>query len=167
MSTRTLRLFTGVMGAFFAIQGLWAFLDPRSFYDTLATFEPYHPHFLRDIGTAEIGVGVAGIVAAIHPRAVVAGLAGLTSFQALHVVSHVIDIDNGGNPAIDIPGLSILAALTAAGLVLSLRTDESRRQGTARATSEVLDNTHPCLRPDSPPWSARSVLLADLMRASP
>lgn len=122
----TVRLFTGVIGAFFALQGAWAFLDPRSFYDTLATFEPYHPHFLRDIGTAEIGVGVAALVSVLHPRAIVAGLAGLTAFQVLHVVSHVIDIDNGGNPSFDIPALSLLAVLTAAALLVTLRSPAAR-----------------------------------------
>lgn len=122
----TVRLFTGVIGTFVALQGVWAFIDPRSFYDTLATFEPYHPHFLRDIGAAEIGVGVAALVSALHPRAVVAGLAGLTAFQVPHVVSHVIDVDNGGNPGFDIPALSLLAGLTAAALFIAVRMPAAR-----------------------------------------
>ena len=126
MKPDTVRLFTGVIGAFIVLQGAWAFIDPRSFYDTLATFEPYHPHFLRDIGAAEIGVGVAALVSALHPRAIVAGLAGLTAFQVPHVFSHVIDIDNGGNPGLDIPAFSFLAVLTAAALVVALRTPAAR-----------------------------------------
>jgi hypothetical protein len=123
MTTSWTRLVAIVVGATLVIQGAWAFLGPRSFYDTLATFEPYHPHFLRDIGTALIGVGTAALVAALHPRALVAGLAGLTAFQVLHVASHVIDRDHGGNPAVDIPLFSLLALLTAAALVVELRQD--------------------------------------------
>jgi hypothetical protein len=121
MRTGSTRWVAAVVGATLVIQGAWAFVDPRSFYDTLATFEPYHPHFLRDIGTALIGVGTAAVVAAFHPRALVAGLAGLTAFQVLHVVSHVIDRDHGGNPAVDIPLFSVLALVTAAALVVELR----------------------------------------------
>jgi di/tricarboxylate transporter len=117
------RLVAIVVGTTFVVQGTWAFVDPRSFYDTLATFEPYHPHFLRDIGTALVGVGAAAVVAALHPRPLVAGLAGLTAFQVLHLVSHVIDIDRGGNPGTDIPLFSLLASLTAAALVFELRQD--------------------------------------------
>lgn len=126
MTTSWTRWVAIVVGATIVIQGAWAFVDPRSFYDTVATFEPYHPHFLRDIGSALIGVGAAAAVAALHPRALVAGLTGLTAFQVLHVISHVIDRDHGGNPAVDIPGFTLLALLTAAALAVELRRD--RRQ---------------------------------------
>lgn len=121
--TRWTRLFALVVGASFATQGLWAFLSPRSFFDVLATFEPYNAHFLRDIGAGMLGVGTAGVVAALRPRALVAGLAGLTAFQAVHVLAHVIDRDRGGNPGLDIPMFAILAVLTAAALVVELRYD--------------------------------------------
>lgn len=120
---RWTRLFALVVGATFAAQGLWAFLSPRSFYDVLATFEPYNAHFLRDIGAGMVGVGTAGVVAALHPRALVAGLAGLTAFQVVHVLAHVIDRDRGGNPGLDIPMFAILAVLTTAALVSELRAD--------------------------------------------
>lgn len=119
--TRWTRLLALVAGGSIAAQGIWAFVSPRSFYDVLATFEPYNAHFLRDIGAAMFGVGIAGIVGALHPRALVAGLAGLGGFQAVHVVSHVIDRDRGGNPGIDIPMFSILAVLTLAALLSELR----------------------------------------------
>lgn len=115
------RLLALVVGGSIAAQGLWAFLSPRSFYDVLATFEPYNAHFLRDIGSAMFGVGVAAVVAALHPRPLVAGLAGLGAFQAVHVVSHVIDRDRGGNPGFDIPAFAVLAALTLAALAAELR----------------------------------------------
>jgi hypothetical protein len=120
---RWTRLFALVVGATFAAQGLWAFLSPRSFFDVLATFEPYNAHFVRDIGAGMFGVGTAGVVAALHPRALVAGLAGLTAFQAVHVLGHVIDRDRGGNPGVDIPMFAVLAVVTAAALVSELRSD--------------------------------------------
>lgn len=123
---RWTRLLALVVGGSIAAQGLWAFSSPRSFYDVLATFEPYNAHFLRDIGSAMFGVGVAAVVAALHPRALVAGLAGLSAFQAVHVVSHVIDRDHGGNPGVDIPVFTVLAVLTLAALITELRSPQAR-----------------------------------------
>ena len=93
-SERALRLLSVVIGASIGLQGAWAFLAPRSFFDTLAEFNPYNAHFIRDIGTLQVGVGIAGVVGGLRHRAVVAGLAGLASFQVLHVVSHVVDRDD-------------------------------------------------------------------------
>ncbi len=122
---RWTRLLALAVGATFAAQGLWAFLSPRSFFDALATFEPYNPHVLRGIGAGLLGVGTAGAVAALHPRALVAGLSGLAAFQIVHVLSHVIDRDRGGNPGLDIPVFALLAALTAAALVSELRSERA------------------------------------------
>lgn len=128
---RAPRAWCGAVGAAIVVQGLWAFLAPRSFYDALATFPPYNSHFLRDIGAIQIGVGVAGVVGALRVRAAVAGLAGLVAFQIPHVYSHVVDRDNGGRPGFDIPALSLLALVTAVALVLAFRpppTDAVDRQ---------------------------------------
>lgn len=114
-------LWSAAIGAFIAAQGLSAFFAPRSFYDTLATFEPFNAHFVRDIGAIQVGVGIGGVVAALRVRAVVVGLAGLLTFQLLHVASHVVDRDAGGRPGFDIPALSLVAALTAVALFVALR----------------------------------------------
>ncbi len=121
MSDRTVRLLCLAIGAAIAAQGVWAFLAPRSFFDTLAEFEPFNAHFIRDIGTIQIGVGVAGMVGAMRTRPVVVGLAGLVAFQAMHVVSHIVDRDAGGRPGFDIPALSLLAAITAWALYVAVR----------------------------------------------
>ena len=120
-SERALRLLSVVIGASIGLQGAWAFLAPRSFFDTLAEFNPYNAHFIRDIGTIQVGVGIAGVVGGLRHRAVVAGLAGLASFQVLHVVSHVVDRDNGGRPGFDIPALSVLAVFTTWALAAAAR----------------------------------------------
>lgn len=110
-------------------RALWAFLAPRSFYDTLATFEPFNAHFVRDIGAIQAGVGVAGVIGALRVRPVVVGLAGLLAFQVLHVASHVVDRDAGGRPGFDIPALSLVAALTAAALAIAVRSGVAERRG--------------------------------------
>jgi hypothetical protein len=123
MTDRNLRLLAALIGGLIGLQGIWAFLAPRSFFDALATFEPYNAHFIRDIGSFQIGIGVAGVVGALRTRALVVGLAGLATVQAVHVVSHVIDRDAGGRPGFDIPSLAALAALTVVALVVAIRQD--------------------------------------------
>jgi hypothetical protein len=115
------RLWCAAIGLFIGCQGAWAFVAPRSFFDALATFEPFNAHFVRDIGTIQIGVGVGGIVGGLRVPGVVAGLAGLLAFQVLHVTSHVIDRDAGGRPGFDIPALAVVAVLTAVALTFALR----------------------------------------------
>lgn len=103
------------------LQGIWAFLAPRSFFDTLATFEPYNRHLLHDIGALEIAVGVGACAVALTKRAVNVGLAGLATFEVLHLLSHIIDRDLGGRPAFDITALGVPAVLTVLVLAASIR----------------------------------------------
>jgi hypothetical protein len=111
----------GAVGLFFGLQGIWAFVAPRSWFDALATFEPYNKHFIHDIGTFQIGLGVAGVLAALRLKPLIVGLGALSAFQVLHVLSHVIDRDAGGRPGFDIPALGVFAALTVVALVMAAR----------------------------------------------
>ena len=116
---RWVRVITVVGGALFALWGLWALFAPRSFFDTLANFEPYNPHLLHDIGAFQFGLGAVLLLAAFPRRidGLAAALIGVGLGGVAHVVSHVMDIDLGGTPATDIPFLSILAiALLVAGV---------------------------------------------------
>lgn len=118
---RVAQLWCAVIGGSFALQGLWAFVSPRGFYDALAVFEPFNHHFIRDIGSMEMGIGIAAIVAARRAGGLVVGLTALAAFQVLHVLSHVIDRDDGGRPAFDIAALGLAAALTVGALVFAAR----------------------------------------------
>jgi hypothetical protein len=102
----------------FLLFGVWALVAPQSFFDSLATFEPYNPHLLHDIGAFQIGLGAALALAAFPERVdgLGAALLGVGIGAAMHVVSHLVDLDLGGTPATDVPTLSVLAlALLAAG----------------------------------------------------
>lgn len=103
----------------FLLPGLWAMVSPRSFFTSVATFEPYNPHLLHDVGAFQLGLGIVLLLAAFPRRipGLSAALIGAGSGAAAHVVSHLIDIDLGGSPATDVPTLSVLAvALLAAGI---------------------------------------------------
>jgi uncharacterized membrane protein len=101
--------------AFWLFSGLWAFLSPKSFFDNMATFEPYNEHFLHDLGAFSIGIGVALLLPLVLPRlstlAVVLSAAAVAAL--LHVLAHAIDSDLGGKDT-DVPGLGFFAILTVA-----------------------------------------------------
>lgn len=101
------------VGAGLIALGLWAMVDPQSFFERLALFEPYNQHFLQDLGALQIGLGAVLLLAGLVPTldALTVALVGVGIGGALHAVSHVIGIDLGGRPAVDIPvfgGLAIV-----------------------------------------------------------
>ena len=93
--------------------GAWAMVSPSTFFEALARFEPYNQHFLQDIGALQVGFGAVLLLAVAMPRAdfLAGALLGTGVGAALHVVSHAIGMDLGGNPAIDIPVFGALAVL--------------------------------------------------------
>lgn len=83
---------------FFTAFGLWAFLDPRSFFEELAKYEPYNAHFLHDIGAFQVGIGAALILGLWQRRdALFAALGGAGVGAAFHAAAHIRDHDLGGS----------------------------------------------------------------------
>lgn len=124
-SSNRLGVFAAAAGAIaFLPFGAWAMLGPRSFFDRVATFEPYNQHFIQDIGAFQLGLGGVLLVAAIRPA--LGGLAialfGSGIGAAAHVVSHVVGHDLGGKPASDIPLFSVIALMLLAAGVQAVRT---------------------------------------------
>jgi hypothetical protein len=105
-------------GAGFLAAGLWAMVDPHSFFEALARFEPYNQHFLQDIGAFQVGLGVVLLIAGLSPGAdgLTVALLGVGVAAALHFVSHVVGRELGGAPERDIPVFAAMAvALLVAG----------------------------------------------------
>ena len=105
-------------GAGFVAVGVWAMVDPQSFFEALARFEPYNQHFLQDIGAFQVGLGVVLLLAGLSVRAdgLTVALVGVGVAAALHAVSHIVGRDLGGAPEREIPGFAAMAvALLAAG----------------------------------------------------
>ena len=102
-----------VVGVAFVALGLWAMIDPRSFFAALATFEPYNQHFLQDIGAFQVGLGAVLLLAAVPVRAdgLAVALVGVGVGAALHTVSHIVGHDLGGTPGTDIPFFAVIAVL--------------------------------------------------------
>lgn len=101
------------VGAGLLALGLWAMVDTESFFQSIALFEPYNQHFLQDLGALQIGLAAVLLLAGLIPTldALTVALVGVGIGGALHAVSHVIGIDLGGRPAIDIPVFGGLAVV--------------------------------------------------------
>jgi len=93
--------------------GVWAFVDPESFFDEMATFEPYNQHLLQDIGAFMIGLGavLALTVAVRGLDALTVALLGTGIGSGVHFVSHVIGHDLGGRPGVDLPLFGMLTVV--------------------------------------------------------
>ena len=113
LGTRVPRAVAIVVGVGFIALGVWAMVDPRSFFTALARFEPYNQHFLQDVGAFQIGLGVVLILAAAPVRAdgLTIALVGVGVGAALHTLSHVVGRDLGGTPERDIPVFAGMAGL--------------------------------------------------------
>ncbi len=99
-------------GFVFLLLGVWALVAPASFFDSIAVFEPYNRHFVQDLGAFQIGLGATLVLAAfLTSDALVAALIGVGTGAVAHVASHLASLDSGGNPASDVPALSVLGVL--------------------------------------------------------
>ena len=111
------RLVALIGGAIMIIVGAWAFFAPRSFFDTLAVFEPYNRHFIHDLGAFQIGLGAVLLLGVYLRDALVVALFGVGIGAFVHALSHVLDRNLGGNPAFDIPALFVLAIALLVGAI--------------------------------------------------
>lgn len=112
-------------GVFMVVAGVWAFADPRSFFDTLATFEPYNEHFLHDIGVFQIGIGVTLLLALVWTDALRVALTGFSVGAGLHFVSHLMDLSLGGQASDPV----FFALIAAAGAYAATRRIRQTREG--------------------------------------
>ena len=116
----------GLGAVVFLVTGIWALVDPSSFYDTLAEWPPYNEHFLHDVGAFQIGLGATLALALVWSDALFVGLAGVGVGAALHTVAHAIDHGEGGSDS-DPVNLGIFAVVLLAGAALRWR-DRGERQ---------------------------------------
>ena len=111
------RLIAMTGGGSLVALGLWAMVAPQSFFDAVATFDPYNRHLIQDIGAFQIGLGAVLLLAAAPGRAdgLAVALVGVGIGMVAHTLSHAVGTDLGGTPAVDIPVFSLLAGLLLAG----------------------------------------------------
>jgi hypothetical protein len=113
-STDLVGLVLGVVALTLLVPGLLAFVAPGAFYDLLAPFPPQNDHVLRDVGSFQIALGLAALLA-IRVQSFRVPMLGVATLQlALHTISHLIDVGDS-DPAWVGP---VELALLAGGVVL-------------------------------------------------
>jgi len=110
--------------AFFVVTGLWPLVSPDTFFNALVAFPPYNAHLMRDIGVFTLGAAGALLAAVRFKDTLLVALIGASTAAVVHVVSHVVDSDKGGNPT-DIPLLAVFAAILVVGTAVRMREVES------------------------------------------
>ena len=117
------KVVAAVAGLMFLTLGVWAMANPSSFYESIALFDPYNPHFIQNLGAFQIGLGATLALAAFFTSdALAAGLVGVGLGATAHVVSHLMSLDTGGRPLLEVSGGILLALLLLVAGVVRWRT---------------------------------------------
>ncbi len=113
---RMVRIVVVLAGISTLVAGAWAFIDPQSFYETLAEFPPYNRHFIHDIGAFQIGIGATLLMALRWSDVFFVVTAGGAIGSLFHFVAHLQDTDIGGRSS-DPVLVGVLAFVLAAAAV--------------------------------------------------
>jgi hypothetical protein len=124
-ASKVSRAIAVVGGLFFLVTGVWAFVAPHSFFNSVATFPPYNRHFLHDLGAFQIGLGAALFAALIWSDALLVALLSTGIAGAIHAAAHFEDSSLGGRKS-DPWLLALFAFALLAGALLRSREVSSR-----------------------------------------
>jgi len=114
----------GYGGAQLAL-GLWQGLSPGTFYDALGPFGGQNDHYIRDVSSWTVALGVLCLLAVPRPswRLPVLALAALQS--GLHTVNHLLDAGEAETHWVGVADAVSLAVLSV--LLVTLVRKESVR----------------------------------------
>jgi hypothetical protein len=90
--TSALRPLLVVFGVTQLALGLFLAIAPGAFFDAIGPFGTRNDHYMRDLSTFYIALGVAGLVAVRRPAWRVPVLAIATVEFVLHALNHLLDI---------------------------------------------------------------------------
>jgi len=82
----------GVLGVSEILLAVWMVLAPRSFFDSIGGFGAYNPHYMRDVATFELAIGIVALLAVRRPSWWPATLAVAAIQFGLHAVNHIVDV---------------------------------------------------------------------------
>lgn len=107
--------------------GLWMAAAPRSFFDAIGGFGAFNDHYLRDVSTFYLALGIALVVAWRRPPWRVPVLWVALLQYAFHVVNHLVDVGDA-HPGWVGPFDVISLAVGAAAFALLLAAGAERRR---------------------------------------
>jgi hypothetical protein len=110
------------------IQGAWAYLAPRSFYDdvpTVSMYPPFSQHFVSDFGGLQLAMTVVMGAAAVlmERRLAISALIAFLAYALTHLIFHLTHLMGmtGAPLVLNTTGLSVVAAIPAALLIIATR----------------------------------------------
>jgi hypothetical protein len=92
MSDRALGRLIALVGLGQLAVGCWMMLATESFGETIASFDGYNAHDLRDFATHYLALGVVLLIAAARAQWRLPLLVFATLANALHTINHAIDV---------------------------------------------------------------------------
>jgi hypothetical protein len=103
-----------VYGVYSTVAGLWMLVAPASMFATVGGYGTFNPHYVFDLASFELPLGLLYFAAIRWPSWRVPTLAFATLHYVLHSISHLIDI---GSAAIPWVGEFLFIALATGTLV--------------------------------------------------
>ncbi len=115
------------LGVYELALGAWMALSPGSFFERAGPFGVRNDHYLRDMASWELALGLVALLAASRERWRVPVLALAAIHFGLHALNHLLDVgdaDPGWVGPADLAALAFGAALLTWLLALALRAGE-------------------------------------------
>lgn len=97
MNEARLRTILMVIAVFHLLLGAFMALAPGAFYDTLGKFPPENHHYIKDVSTFYIALGVVFFVAVRRRSWRVPVLAFSTLEYGLHALNHLVDVNEAAS----------------------------------------------------------------------
>lgn len=110
------RIIIGVAGLGYLSAGVVQLVAPQWFFENIGYFPPFNRHYLGDLGSFLLPLGIGLLVAARNPVAH-RGLVGIgAAASVLHLLNHVYD-DLGTSPILDHAAFELLPLFALAALM--------------------------------------------------
>lgn len=117
MTDSSLRTVLLVVAISQLILGAVMFLAPGTFYDSLGKFPPENHHYIKDVASFYIALGIVFFIAARRRSWRVPVLAFATIQYAIHALTHLVDVNEAASELtgwFDFFALALVAVLFAA-----------------------------------------------------
>ncbi len=124
MTKKIVTLVVVAVGLFNLGMGIWAFVAPRSFFDTVATFPPFNEHLFHDLGAFQGALGATLLIGLRVRNGLMVAMLGNLLGAIVHFISHVMDSGLGGRST-DPIAMGFLAAALAFALVVYRQQSQS------------------------------------------
>jgi hypothetical protein len=97
MNEARLRTILLVAAVYHLLLGAFMFLAPGAFYDSLGKFPPENHHYIKDVSTFYIALGLVLFVSVRRRTWRVPLLLFATFEYALHALNHLVDVDEASS----------------------------------------------------------------------